>query len=85
MGACISTNWNTVEEEEQAFIHAVEDNIICNDNYCPYFKEHKHSPQFPNCEGCYCEEAWEEYKESLEGDRQNEKVAKEGKRTRQSI
>lgn len=28
---------------------------------CPFFYEHKSSPSFPNCEGCYCEEAWENY------------------------
>lgn len=62
--------WRSVNEEE-AFISAVENEIICNDKYCPYFIEHKCSPSFPTCEGSYCEEAWENYCD--ENDREYEK------------
>lgn len=53
-------SWRS-EKEEEDFQNAIELEIICNDEYCPFFYEHKSSPSFPNCEGCYCEEAWENF------------------------
>lgn len=48
-------------EEEDAFVTAVEEELICNEEYCPYHYEHKCSPSFPTCEGSYCDKAWENY------------------------
>ena len=63
-------NWRSVREE-QDFQSAVEEEIICTDEYCPYHYEHKCSPSFPTCEGSYCEEAWENY--CNENDKEYEK------------
>lgn len=55
--------WRSTQEED-AFVTAVENELICNKLYCPYFIEHMCSPSFSTCEGCYCEEAWENYCEA---------------------
>ena len=52
--------WRSLREEEE-FNDAVENEIICNEKYCPWHKEHMCSPRYPNCEGGWCEEAWENF------------------------
>jgi hypothetical protein len=47
--------------EEEMFVNAIDTEIICNEKYCPWHKKHICSPRNPNCEGNYCEEAWENY------------------------
>lgn len=54
------------EHEEEAFNYAIDNEIICNEKYCPWWKEHRFNSRFPLCESSYCEEAWENYTEDLE-------------------
>lgn len=68
------------EHEEEAFQHALDEEILCNETYCPWWQEHRCSPTCPTCEGAWCEDAWQQYKDSLEDD-PYEEVHKEGKRT----
>ena len=56
------------EHEEEAFQHALDEEILCNETYCPWWQEHRYSPTCPTCEGAWCEEAWQQYKDSLEDD-----------------
>ena len=39
--------------------------------------EHRYSPTCPTCEGAWCEEAWQQYKDSLEDDSYEEVHKKE--------
>lgn len=48
-------------KEQDDFINAVESEIICNEQYCPFHYEHKSSPSCPCCEGLYCDQAWDNY------------------------
>lgn len=54
------------EHEEEAFIYAIENEIICNEKYCPWWQKHRCSPTCPTCEGKWCEEAWKQYKDKME-------------------
>ena len=65
------------EKEEEALNYVVENELICNEQYCPWWQEHRCSPTLPTCEGAWCEEAWQQYKDSLEDD-PYEEVHKEG-------
>lgn len=53
-------SWRSLKEEED-FIGAVETEIICTEEYCPFHYKHLSSPSRPCCEGDYCEEAWANY------------------------
>lgn len=46
---------------EEEFNDAVENEIICNDRYCPYYINHLNSPSHPTCEGEYCDIAFQNY------------------------
>ena len=47
--------------EYESFQNVLNDKILCNEEYCPWWKEHMCSPSFPTCEGGYCEDAWDNY------------------------
>ena len=51
------------DKEEEAFNYAVDNELICNEEYCPWWQEHRFSLNCPTCEGSYCEEAWDNYKD----------------------
>lgn len=58
----------------------IDKEMLCNETYCPWWQDHRCSPTLPTCEGAWCEEAWQQYKDSLE-DAPYEEVSKEGKGT----
>ena len=62
------------EHEEEAFQNALDEEILCNETYCPWWQEHRCSPSCPTCEGVWCEEAWQQYKDSLEDETKYEKM-----------
>ena len=49
------------EEELEA---AIDSEVICSEDYCPFHARHMSSPARPCCEGEYCEEAFDKYCES---------------------
>lgn len=61
------------EHEEEAFQHALDEEILCNETYCPWWQDYRCSPTCPTCEGDWCEEAWQQYKDSLEEETEDEK------------
>lgn len=66
------------DKEEEAFNYAVDNELICNEEYCPWWQEHRFSPNCPTCEGSYCEEAWQQYKDSLKDENGDFGTEKDG-------
>lgn len=51
---------------EEGMEKALEDDLLCNDLYCPWFINHMSSPSCPTCEGRFCEAAYVNYIEDQE-------------------
>lgn len=66
IGYCPTGRKETKHTDEEAFQQAIENEIICNDKYCPWWQEHRFSPSCPICEGNWCEEAWQAYQDEIE-------------------
>lgn len=49
------------EKDVEHLNYLVDKEIICNEKYCPWWQDHHYSPSCPNCEGSYCEEAYDNY------------------------
>lgn len=48
---------------EDELAAAVDSELICNEEYCPFYMNHMSSPWRPCCEGEFCEQAFINYLE----------------------
>lgn len=48
------------DREYEDFMKAGEDEILCDERFCPFF-DGSHGAPGETCEGKFCEEAWDNY------------------------
>lgn len=54
------SNYMSLKEYED-FNDAVEQEILCNEKYCPWWQSAMYAQRCGICEGRWCDEAWENY------------------------
>ena len=57
-----------IDIDADELIELVESEVLCTEQYCPFHYKNISSPSNPNCEGRYCELAFDKYKEVSNGE-----------------